>query len=198
MFEFFPGNYKWSYNTLLAFSGGGQLGDIAPVIERLRNSQSDQEWLSAWGEAADIASRRAQGAASEASAWQHYLHRSTALFRNTSFLQVSRFAWPLTAKRLIASTRPVTFRLTRLNGLKFPLREPGYPVILFQAMEGEINANQQRFSSAVSIRPRSCGFCAPAMSSGNGESHVCSWTPRGSEKRYACGRCPHGTTTKNR
>lgn len=73
MFEFFPGNYKWSYNTLLAFSGGGQLGDIAPVIERLRNSQSDQEWLSAWGEAADIASRRAQGSASEASAWQHYL-----------------------------------------------------------------------------------------------------------------------------
>ena len=39
MHEFFPSNYRWSYNTLLAFAAGGQLGDIALLLPRLEASR---------------------------------------------------------------------------------------------------------------------------------------------------------------
>lgn len=73
MFEFFPGNYKWSYNTLLAFCGGGQMGDVAAVLAKLQGATDDSSWHGAWQEIADIATQRAAGTTQPRSAYQHYL-----------------------------------------------------------------------------------------------------------------------------
>ena len=35
MFEFFPGNYRWSYNTLARIFGGAQLGDVGLIHQAL-------------------------------------------------------------------------------------------------------------------------------------------------------------------
>ena len=43
MFEFFPGNYRWSYNALLAFAAGGQLGDFALIQKQLSESLGNDE-----------------------------------------------------------------------------------------------------------------------------------------------------------
>jgi dienelactone hydrolase len=49
MYEFFPGNYRWSYNTLLAFASGGQLGDVDLVLNRLKGKLGDEEaWIREW------------------------------------------------------------------------------------------------------------------------------------------------------
>lgn len=61
MFEFFPGNYRWSYNTLLAFAAGGQLGDIALILPRLQKSAGDDEaWHREWSWLADVLAQRAE------------------------------------------------------------------------------------------------------------------------------------------
>jgi alpha-beta hydrolase superfamily lysophospholipase len=73
MHEFFPGNYKWSYNTLLAFCGGGQMGDVARVLARLQGPPDDAAWHDAWQEIAQISARRAAGATHPRSAWQHHM-----------------------------------------------------------------------------------------------------------------------------
>jgi len=73
MHEFFPGNYKWSYNTLLAFCGGGQIGDVTRVLRRLEGTADDAAWHDAWQEIADVAARRAAGSQQPRSAWQHHL-----------------------------------------------------------------------------------------------------------------------------
>ncbi|HEX9463014.1 MAG TPA: alpha/beta fold hydrolase [Alphaproteobacteria bacterium] len=63
MFEFFPGNYRWSYNTLLAFAAGGQLGDVALILPRLQQSAGDDDaWHREWSWLAEVLSRRAEGA----------------------------------------------------------------------------------------------------------------------------------------
>lgn len=63
MFEFFPGNYRWSYNTLLAFSAGAQFGDFALIHESLRShAGKDEVWHREWGRLADVLERRALGA----------------------------------------------------------------------------------------------------------------------------------------
>lgn len=60
MFEFFPGNYRWSYNTLLAFSAGAQLGDVALIYDTLsRSAGDDGVWHSEWARLAEILERRA-------------------------------------------------------------------------------------------------------------------------------------------
>jgi dienelactone hydrolase len=62
MFEFFPGNYRWSYNTLLAFSAGAQLGDVALIHNRLLDSNGDDEaWHVEWARLADLLEERAKG-----------------------------------------------------------------------------------------------------------------------------------------
>ncbi len=73
MYEFFEGNYKWSYNTLLAFCGGAQMGDVARVLERLRGASDEFAWHDAWQEIADVATRRAAQTRHPRSAWQHHL-----------------------------------------------------------------------------------------------------------------------------
>ena len=72
MFEFFPGNYRWSYNTLLAFAAGGQLGDVALIHERLReNVGNDEAWHHEWARLAGVLEKRAQ-AGSRFSAAENY------------------------------------------------------------------------------------------------------------------------------
>ena len=63
MFEFFPGHYRWSYNTLLAFAAGGQLGDVALVHKQLLNEVgNDEAWHREWARLAGILEQRAKGA----------------------------------------------------------------------------------------------------------------------------------------
>ena len=76
MFEFFPGNYRWSYNTLAAVAAGGQIGDLSLIVPRLLESDGDDAaWFREWSWLAGVLERRA--AASQAdgvpdSASEHY------------------------------------------------------------------------------------------------------------------------------
>jgi dienelactone hydrolase len=66
MFEFFPGQYRWSYTTLLAFAAGGQLGDVALILPRLQTAAGDDEvWHQEWSRLADLLSRRAENGSRE-------------------------------------------------------------------------------------------------------------------------------------
>lgn len=63
MFEFVPNNYRWSYNTLLAFAAGGQFGDIALILDRLTKANGDHvAWHGAWSWLAQVLERRASSA----------------------------------------------------------------------------------------------------------------------------------------
>ena len=67
MFEFFPGNYRWSYNTLLAFSAGAQLGDVALIHQTLLASGGDDAvWHKEWARLAERLEARARDEASSA------------------------------------------------------------------------------------------------------------------------------------
>lgn len=60
MHSFFPGNYRWSYNTLFAFAAGGELGDVSMVVDRLEGHHGDDEaWIREWAWLADIVEERA-------------------------------------------------------------------------------------------------------------------------------------------
>ena len=60
MHSFFPGNYRWSYNTLFAFAAGGELGDVSRVVDRLEGHHGDDEaWIREWAVMADIVEQRA-------------------------------------------------------------------------------------------------------------------------------------------
>jgi dienelactone hydrolase len=76
MFELFPGNYRWSYNTWAALAAGGEFGDVSLILDRLRQSGADDEvWYEAWTWLADQLERRAQAAlaiGTRASAGEHY------------------------------------------------------------------------------------------------------------------------------
>jgi fermentation-respiration switch protein FrsA (DUF1100 family) len=61
VFELFPGNYLWSYNTWGALAAGGELGDIGLILERLRKSAgNDEEWHASWKWLAERLERRAE------------------------------------------------------------------------------------------------------------------------------------------
>jgi dienelactone hydrolase len=62
MFEFFPGNYRWSYNTLLAFAAGAQLGDVGLIQPALLASGgNDDVWHDEWARIASLLEERARG-----------------------------------------------------------------------------------------------------------------------------------------
>ena len=74
MFEFFPGNYRWSYNTLLAFSAGGQLGDVALIHDALlKNVGNDDAWHREWARLAAILERRAKAGSRHSAAENYFL-----------------------------------------------------------------------------------------------------------------------------
>lgn len=74
MFEFFPGHYRWSYNTLLAFAAGGQLGDIALIHPNLaKEVGKDEAWHREWARLADILEQRARAGSRFAAAENYFL-----------------------------------------------------------------------------------------------------------------------------
>lgn len=69
MYEFFPGNYLWSYNTMLAFAAGAQIGDLALIMPRLQEHDGDNEiWHEEWARLAKIVKNRAENQQSDLSA----------------------------------------------------------------------------------------------------------------------------------
>jgi dienelactone hydrolase len=49
VYELFPGNYRWSYNTWAALAAGGEFGDISLILDRLsKQAGHDEEWYTAW------------------------------------------------------------------------------------------------------------------------------------------------------
>jgi dienelactone hydrolase len=63
MYEFFPGNYRWSFTTSLAFAAGGQLGDVGLILPRLTTHVgSDEAWHDAWSWLGGVLERRAENA----------------------------------------------------------------------------------------------------------------------------------------
>jgi dienelactone hydrolase len=57
--HFFPGNYRWSYNTLLAFSAGCQLGDFALIYPQLLEAAGDDlQWHKRWEWLAHVLEKR--------------------------------------------------------------------------------------------------------------------------------------------
>ena len=108
MFHFFPGNYRWSYNTLLAFAAGGQLGDITMVVERLLPQiGNDDAWHKEWAWIANVLERRAKNGSRFTAADNYFL---SALYHTIS----EHFIPPASPDRL-ASYREVlrTFDLAR-------------------------------------------------------------------------------------
>jgi dipeptidyl aminopeptidase/acylaminoacyl peptidase len=74
VFEFFPGNYRWSYNTLLAFAAGGQLGDFALIEKHLTaNVGNDDAWHLEWARLADIVEKRAKAGSRHTAAENYFL-----------------------------------------------------------------------------------------------------------------------------
>ena len=74
MFEFFPGNYRWSYNTLLAFAAGGQLGDFALIEASLRGKVGqDDAWHTEWARLAAILEKRAKSGSCHTAAENYFL-----------------------------------------------------------------------------------------------------------------------------
>ena len=76
MFELFPGNYRWSYNTWAALAAGGEFGDLGLILDRLRASGGrDETWYEAWTWLADLLERRAEenlSVGTKASAAENY------------------------------------------------------------------------------------------------------------------------------
>ncbi len=82
MFEFFPNNYRWSYNTHLAFSAGCQLGDFTLVYQRLLDSKSDDTaWHREWAWLAGVLELRAQSGSPNTRAENFFL---SALYHTIS------------------------------------------------------------------------------------------------------------------
>ena len=74
MFEFFPGHYRWSYNTLLAFAAGGQLGDIALIHPSLsKEVGKDEAWHREWARLADMLEKRAKAGSRFTAAENYFL-----------------------------------------------------------------------------------------------------------------------------
>ena len=100
MYEFFPGNYRWSYNTLLAFAAGGQLGDFALIEEKLKEQIGDDEaWHREWARLARILEKRTESASKWTAAENYFL---SSLYHTIS----EHFISPASPERL-ASYREV-------------------------------------------------------------------------------------------
>jgi dienelactone hydrolase len=110
MFEFFPGHYRWSYNTLLAFSAGGQLGDFALIQKNLAAKVGDDAtWHNEWARLAGILEKRARAGSRFTASEDYFL---SALYHTIS----EHFIPPSSPERL-ASYREVlrVFDLGREN-----------------------------------------------------------------------------------
>ena len=108
MFEFFPGHYRWSYNTLLAFAAGGQLGDFALIQRNLaKDVGKDELWHTEWTRLADILEKRAKAGSRFTAAEDYFL---SSLYHTIS----EHFIPPASPERL-ASYKEVlrTFDLAR-------------------------------------------------------------------------------------
>ncbi len=108
MFELFPGNYRWSYNTLLALAAGGQLGDFSLIRERLSAQVgNDEAWHEQWAWLAGVLEKRAQAGSRHTAAENYFL---ASLYHTIS----EHFIPPAEPARL-ASYREVlrTFDLAR-------------------------------------------------------------------------------------
>ena len=100
MFHFFSGNYRWSYNTLLAFAAGGQLGDIALILTRLTESGgNDEAWHREWAWLARVLEERAVRG-SRLSAAESY-------FLSSLYHTISEHFIPPAEPRRLASYREV-------------------------------------------------------------------------------------------
>jgi dienelactone hydrolase len=121
VFHFFPGNYRWSYNTLLAFAAGGQLGDIAMVVERLQQAVGDDAaWHREWAWIAGVLEQRAQQGSKFTAAENYFL---SALYHTIS----EHFIPPADPARM-ASYREVlrTFDLGR-EAFAYPVERVAVP-----------------------------------------------------------------------
>ena len=110
MFEFFPGHYRWSYNTLLAFAAGGQLGDFALIQKNLNASVGkDEAWHREWAWLAVVLENRAKAGSRFTASEDYFL---SALYHTIS----EHFIPPASPERL-ASYKEVlrTFDLGREN-----------------------------------------------------------------------------------
>ncbi len=66
MHHFFPGNYRWSYNTLLSFSAGCQLGDFTLIYPRLLEANGDDaQWHRHWAWLAGVLEQRANAGSAQ-------------------------------------------------------------------------------------------------------------------------------------
>ena len=110
MFELFPGNYRWSYNTWAALAAGGEFGDLGLILDRLRSSGGrDEDWYEAWTWLADLLERRAEenlSVGTKASAAKTiFLPASITRSRSSSFRRPTRSACNPTVARSARSKR---------------------------------------------------------------------------------------------
>jgi dienelactone hydrolase len=110
MFEFFAGHYRWSYNTLLAFAAGGQLGDFALIQKKLAAKVGDDAiWHNEWAWLANLLEKRAKVGSRFTASESYFL---SALYHT-----ISEHFIPPTSPERLASYKEVlrTFDLGREN-----------------------------------------------------------------------------------
>ncbi len=138
MYEFFPGNYRWSYNTLLALCAGGQVGDIEMVWRRLKERIGDDEaWHREWAWLAAVLEQRAAAARTSASA-------SESWFLASLYHTISEHFIPPTEPRRLASYGEVlrTFERARaiapfkLERVQMPFETTTLPAYFLPAPGG--------------------------------------------------------------
>lgn len=141
MYEFFPGNYRWSYNTLLAFAAGGQLGDVALILPNLSKRLGDDEaWHEEWARLADILEQRAKAGSRHSAAANYFL---SSLYHTIS----EHFIPPADPKRL-ASYREVlrTFdaarevSLSKIERVEVPFEGRSLPAYFVPAAKDSLAA----------------------------------------------------------
>jgi alpha-beta hydrolase superfamily lysophospholipase len=81
MFQYFPGNARWSAGLILAIMAGGQLGQIDRWLSPLKDGKPDEnDWAKAWDEAGYQQEREAAKDVAKGylrSASERYFHAST-------------------------------------------------------------------------------------------------------------------------
>lgn len=61
MYEFFPGNYLWSYNVWVVMAAGGQIGDFSLIHQRLLDNVGDVDvWSREWSGLAETLEKRGE------------------------------------------------------------------------------------------------------------------------------------------
>ena len=125
MYEFFPGNYLWSYNVWAVMAAGGQFGDFSLIHKRLLDNVGNVEtWNQEWSWLAEKLEQRGHehlSTGAGASASEHY-------FLASLYYKISEhFIPPEDRKRLDTYAKVLSCFETARNNSRHPIESVAVP-----------------------------------------------------------------------